>query len=74
VAANDVFPEEFGHFLLGNPSVRAIFEAHHGELLRADFWRDRQARIRSGEFEDVFPYPTHLRFAHRFPLPESTGA
>lgn len=74
VAANDVFPEEFGHFLLGNPSVRAIFEAHHGELLRADFWRDRQARIRSGEFEDVFPYPTPLRFAHRFPLPESTGA
>jgi len=74
VAANDVFPEEFGHFLLGNPRVRAIFEAHHGELLRADFWRDRQARIRSGEFEDVFPYPTPLRFAHRFPLPESTGA
>jgi isocitrate dehydrogenase kinase/phosphatase len=66
VAPNDVFPEEFGHFLLGNPQVRATFKAHHGELLDAAFWRDRQARIRSGELEDVFPYPSSLRFVNRF--------
>jgi isocitrate dehydrogenase kinase/phosphatase len=66
VAPNDVFPDEFGHFLLGNPQVRATFKAHHGELLDAAFWRDRQARIRSGELEDVFPYPSSLRFVNRF--------
>ena len=66
VAPNDVFPEEFGHFLLGNPKVRAIFEAHHGELLDARFWRERQRRIRAGELEDVFPYPAALRFSNRF--------
>ncbi len=62
VGANDVFPEEFGTFLLGHPAVRAVFTAHHGELLAAQYWRDRQARIREGVLEDVFPYPEAVRF------------
>jgi isocitrate dehydrogenase kinase/phosphatase len=74
VGPNDVFPEEFASFLLGNPRVRAIFEAHHGELLHAAFWRERQQRILAGELEDVFPYPAAQRFASRFPSPTRTGA
>ena len=62
VGPNDVFPEEFGTFLLGHPAIRAVFTAHHGELLEAGFWRARQARIREGVLEDVFPYPEALRF------------
>jgi len=64
VGPNDVFPEEFGTFLLGHPAIRAVFTTHHGELLEAGFWRARQARIREGVLEDVFPYPEALRFRH----------
>jgi len=64
VGPNDVFPEEFGTFLLGHPAIRAVFTAHHGELLEAGFWRARQSRIREGVLEDVFPYPEALRFRH----------
>jgi len=65
VGPTDVFPEEFGTFLLGDPRVRAVFMAHHAELLEAGFWQQRQTRIRAGLLEDVFPYPDALRFRHR---------
>jgi len=31
-------------------------------LLEALFWRERQARIRQGVLDDVFPYPEAVRF------------
>jgi isocitrate dehydrogenase kinase/phosphatase len=65
VAAGDVFPEEFGPFLLGDPRVRDVFLRHHGDLLQVDFWQRKQQRIRDGVLEDVFPYPESLRFKHR---------
>ena len=65
VGPNDIFPEEFGTFLLGNPQVRNVFLAHHAELLEPEFWQRRQERIRAGLLEDVFPYPDALRFRHR---------
>jgi isocitrate dehydrogenase kinase/phosphatase len=66
VGPNDVFPEEFGTFLLGDPRVRAIFMKHHGDLLDAGFWQAKQARIRQGLLEDVFPYPESMRFRNRY--------
>jgi isocitrate dehydrogenase kinase/phosphatase len=65
VGPDDVFPEEFGTFLLGNPAVRKVFLRHHAELLAPEFWSERQRRIRAGLLEDVFPYPDSLRFRHR---------
>ncbi|MCS6997441.1 MAG: bifunctional isocitrate dehydrogenase kinase/phosphatase [Casimicrobiaceae bacterium] len=65
VAKNDVFPEEFGRFLLGNPRVRESFLKYHADLLRPEFWRERQERIRAGQLEDFFPYPHELRFCKR---------
>ncbi|MET0508857.1 MAG: bifunctional isocitrate dehydrogenase kinase/phosphatase [Burkholderiaceae bacterium] len=62
IAANDVFPEEFGTFLLGNPHVREPFIRHHADLLEPTFWQTQQERIRQGLLEDVFPYPEALRF------------
>ena len=67
VGPNDVFPEEFATFLLGDPQVREVFTRHHGDLLDAAYWQARQARIREGILEDVFPYPDALRFKHRLP-------
>ena len=62
VGPHDVFPETFGPFLLGNPSVREVFMKHHGELLDASFWQGHKAKIANGHVHDVFPYEADKRF------------
>ncbi len=63
VARNDVFPEEFATFLLGEPRLREAFLRHHAELLEPTFWQECQRRVEAGEIVDFFPYPDELRFA-----------
>lgn len=62
VGPHDVFPETFGPFLLGNPSVREVFMKHHGELLDASFWQGHKVKIADGHVHDVFPYEADKRF------------
>ena len=63
VAKNDVFPETFGPFLLGNQVIRHFFMKHHADLLSPDFWRAYQNEIAQGFIFDVFPYAQERRFA-----------
>jgi isocitrate dehydrogenase kinase/phosphatase len=65
VGPKDVFPETFGPFLLGNPSVREVFLKHHADLLDPAFWQTHKERILAGHVHDVFPYDAHRRFAHQ---------
>ena len=65
IARNDVFPEEFGTFLLGNPKVRAAFMRYHADLLEPDFWQATQRKTATGHVEDFFPYPDDVRFCNR---------
>jgi len=65
VGAHDVFPEQFGTFLLGNAKIRKYFLKHHAELLTKAFWQARKQRIMDGFIEDVFPYPQHIRFCNQ---------
>ncbi len=67
VARNDIFPEEFGTFLLGSPKVRQAFMKHHGDLLTQEFWQLTKEQILAGRVEDFFPYPEELRFCNAFP-------
>jgi isocitrate dehydrogenase kinase/phosphatase len=65
VRDNDIFPEEFPHFLsLPEPARAALFE-HHEDLFRADFWRGVQSKLRAGEIPEVFAYGPE----RRLPLP-----
>ncbi|MBS7807249.1 bifunctional isocitrate dehydrogenase kinase/phosphatase [Variovorax sp. PCZ-1] len=64
VAKNDVFPETFGPFLLGNDAVRSVFMQHHADLLDATFWQSHKERIKAGHVHDVFPYEREKRFRH----------
>lgn len=64
VGPKDVFPETFEPFLLGNPSVREAFMAHHADLLDAAFWQSHKQRIQAGQMLDVFPYDEAQRFKH----------
>ncbi|MDC9623420.1 bifunctional isocitrate dehydrogenase kinase/phosphatase [Xenorhabdus sp. XENO-7] len=65
VAANDVFPEEFRHFLCGDNCVRRYFEESHSDLFKADYWLALQERIKNGYVEDVFAYRCKQRFSQR---------
>ena len=64
VAKNDVFPEQFAPFLLGNRKVRTFFMKYHADLLTAEYWQTHKQRILDGYVEDVFPYPQELRFSY----------
>jgi isocitrate dehydrogenase kinase/phosphatase len=67
VMRNDVFPEEFATFLLGDPRLRELFLRHHADLLQPEFWQAAQHRIEQGELTDFFPYPESLRFRNLEP-------
>ena len=62
VGPKDIFPETFGPFLLGNPSVRDVFLKHHADLLDPGFWQYHKERILAGHVHDVFPYDPGRRF------------
>ncbi|MGB0126311.1 MAG: bifunctional isocitrate dehydrogenase kinase/phosphatase [Rhodocyclaceae bacterium] len=66
VARNDIFPEEFGAFLLGSPRIRQAFMRYHADLLQPDFWQETQKKIRAAHVVDFFPYPETVRFCHVF--------
>ncbi|MBM3677993.1 MAG: bifunctional isocitrate dehydrogenase kinase/phosphatase [Actinobacteria bacterium] len=72
VAPRDIFPEEFGSFLLGEPRVREAFLRHHADLLTPDFWQECQRRVAAGEVVDFFPYREASRFSNRTALAPST--
>ncbi len=65
VAPNDIFPEEFASFLLGNEIVKQSFMKYHADLLDADSWIKKQENIRNELYEDVFPYPNKFRLAEK---------
>lgn len=65
VGPHDVFPEQLENFLVSDPRARSIFFEHHADLIDPEFWLARQARIREGVQEDVFPYPETARFRAR---------
>ncbi|WP_445496094.1 bifunctional isocitrate dehydrogenase kinase/phosphatase [Photorhabdus sp. SF281] len=68
VAPNDVFPEEFRHFLCTDSRIRRYFEEMHSNLFKADYWRALQERIKSGHVEDVFAYRRKQRFSQRIEI------
>lgn len=70
VSPGDVFPEEFRHWLCADPKIGPLLEEMHGDLFRATYWQELQARIRSGHVEDVYAYRRRQRFCVRFAMQE----
>jgi len=66
VGENDIFPEEFRRFLIGNRMVRNLFFKLHGDIFDVKFWKDMQEKQFRGEIVDVFPYRRKQRFRNRF--------
>ncbi len=64
VGDQDVFPEEFGAFLVPAGALRDTFLRAHGDLLTVDWWRRMQERQRAEDIADVFPYRQSRRLKH----------
>ncbi len=58
--------EEFRHWLCADPRIGPLFEEMHADLLRADYWRALQMRIKNGHVEDVYAYRRKQRFSVRY--------
>src|SRR5574341_713263 len=62
IGPHDVFPEQFARFLVSDPQAREVFLERHADLMQPEYWARKQARIRAGVQEDVYPYPEEIRF------------
>lgn len=62
VGPHDVFPEEFGTFLLTDPRIREAFMAFHADLVDPRWWQAMQQAIRDGRHTEVLSYPDSVRF------------
>ncbi|MDH3540533.1 MAG: bifunctional isocitrate dehydrogenase kinase/phosphatase [Acidimicrobiia bacterium] len=63
VGPNDLFPEEFRSFLGLPRPLRTVFESEHANLFTAEYWKNTQQRITSGEIIEVLPYAEEQRLA-----------
>ena len=67
VAPNDIFPETYSTFLLGDPTVRHYFMRHHADFFDPKLWQKHKDLLLKGELPDFFPYDDGVRFCNRFP-------
>ncbi len=61
VGENDVFPQEFKHFLGLPDHLLQIFLEHHSDLLDVAFWHKAQTAIKAGDLPHIFPYAQSRR-------------
>ena len=61
VGEQDVFPEEFGTFLVPPGKLGEVFLEAHRDLLDLGYWQNVQQRLARGEVVDVFPYRREAR-------------
>jgi isocitrate dehydrogenase kinase/phosphatase len=67
VGPNDIFPETYGTFLLGDPTVRRHFLRHHADFFDPALWQKHKELLLRGELPDFFPYDQSVRFCNRYP-------
>ncbi|MGQ8364858.1 bifunctional isocitrate dehydrogenase kinase/phosphatase [Glaciecola sp. 1036] len=64
VAPDDVFPEQFEHFIVGKKHLKDILKELHGDLLLPEYWRSLQKEAAKGLIQNFTPYPEEIRFKH----------
>lgn len=65
IGPNDVFPEEFRWFLLGDQRIRRAFMKYHAELLDANWWAACRDHVSQGRLENIYPYDLSKRLPNR---------
>lgn len=62
VAPNDVFPEQFEHFIVGKRPFKEMLKTLHGDLMTPEYWREAQQRVSQGTIHNFTPYPKSRSF------------
>nr|WP_241664427.1 bifunctional isocitrate dehydrogenase kinase/phosphatase [Ningiella ruwaisensis] len=62
VAPDDVFPQQFEHFIVGKKHLKDMLKEYHGDLFTPQYWRELQAIAAKGIIQNFTPYPEHIRF------------
>ncbi|MFC4700350.1 bifunctional isocitrate dehydrogenase kinase/phosphatase [Glaciecola siphonariae] len=62
VAPNDVFPEQFEHFIVGKKHLKDLLKEYHGDLMSPQYWKEVQTIAAEGVIQNFTPYPAHIRF------------
>lgn len=62
VGPNDVFPEQFEHFIVGKKHLKTLLKELHPELMSAEYWQQLQAKAAKGEVQHFTPYAESKRF------------
>ncbi|GGD64991.1 bifunctional isocitrate dehydrogenase kinase/phosphatase [Lacimicrobium alkaliphilum] len=66
VGPDDVFPQQFEHFIVGKKHLKEQLKDLHPELMQPEYWRSVQREVASGKLKDVLPYPESQRFNKRY--------
>lgn len=56
VAPNDVFPEQFEHFIVGKKHLKDCLKELHGDLMTPAYWKQLQAVCKEGKTLNFTPY------------------
>lgn len=62
VAPNDVFPEQFEHFIIGKRDLKEIFKELHSDLFSCEYWQAVQKQVATGDIIHVTPYLDEAKF------------
>lgn len=62
VGPNDVFPEQFEHFIVGKKHLKDLLKELHGDLLLPEYWKEIQQISAQGVMQHFTPYPPKLSF------------
>lgn len=65
VSPEDVFPEQFEHFIVGKRHLKDLLKQLHPELMTAEYWIEAQKRAATGEVQHFTPYSEAQRFRHQ---------
>jgi isocitrate dehydrogenase kinase/phosphatase len=63
VSPEDVFPEQFEHFIVGKKHLKTILKELHPDLMTSEFWRNAQKKAALGEVQHFSPYSQGKRFS-----------
>lgn len=59
---DDIFPEQFPHFLGLRDNLHEVFVKHHDDLFKAPYWKSIQGLFKNGNVPLIFPYSQDKRF------------
>ena len=62
VSPEDVFPEQFEHFIVGKKHLKQMLKEMHPELMQPEYWRKVQQEASTGIIKFFTPYSKEKRF------------